>query len=116
MKYKYGKAVVTKDNAMTVYLATGFWSRLCGLLFRPALLSHEALWISPCSCVHTIGMRYAIDIVFLDAAMNVTAVYQNVRAGRARRCGKAQSVLEMSAGAAAAQGLFPGVKFQFFNG
>jgi len=41
-------------------------SRLVGLLADSSLKKHEALWLSPCKSVHTIGMRFSIDVVFLD--------------------------------------------------
>ena len=40
--------------------------RLVGLLLTPSLPEGEALWIAPCNSVHTLAMRYAIDVLFLD--------------------------------------------------
>ena len=35
-----------------------------------------------CGSVHTFGMRFAIDIAFLDREGRVLAVHENVRPGR----------------------------------
>jgi len=40
--------------------------RSSGLLFRARLKNNEILWIRRCKAVHTIGMRYPIDVYFLD--------------------------------------------------
>ena len=40
--------------------------RMRGLLGRPPLRPGQALLIDDCNMVHTIGMRYAIDVVFVD--------------------------------------------------
>lgn len=42
------------------------WDRLRGLLGRAPLRAGEGLLITPCASVHTIGMGYALDLVFLD--------------------------------------------------
>jgi uncharacterized protein len=41
-------------------------ARRTGLLERESLEPGEALWIVPSRGVHTIGMRFAIDLVALD--------------------------------------------------
>jgi uncharacterized protein len=61
------------------YLATALavadthWTRFRGLL---SLASHDfrngdGLWIVPCHGVHTLGMGFAIDVVYLDQALTV---------------------------------------------
>jgi len=54
--------------------AVGFGARLLGLLTGPP----RCLWLAPCSAVHTCGMRYPLDLVFLDTADFVLAVRQSV--------------------------------------
>jgi len=46
--------------------ATSYWSRLVGLMGRARLEADEALWLQPCNWVHTLGMRFAIDVLYLD--------------------------------------------------
>ena len=50
-----------------VRTAETFLSRLVGLLGTAAIAEGEGLWIVPCRSVHTLGMRYPIDVAFLDA-------------------------------------------------
>ena len=40
--------------------------RLKGLLGKMSLPDGEALIIKPCNCVHTLFMRFPIDVLFLD--------------------------------------------------
>ncbi|CAI3142691.1 hypothetical protein MWMV17_MWMV17_02264 [Acinetobacter calcoaceticus] len=62
-----------------VFIATSFFSRAAGLLFRKKLKENQCLLISPCTSIHTIGMRYNIDIVFIDAFGYVTDIYYDVK-------------------------------------
>lgn len=50
-----------------VAVADSWWRRLRGLLARPPLESGEGLLLLNCASVHTVGMRYPIDVAFLDA-------------------------------------------------
>lgn len=42
-------------------------SRLRGLLGRMKLRRDDGLWVRPCQGIHTIGMLFPIDVVYLDA-------------------------------------------------
>lgn len=88
--------------------ASTFVSRLAGLLTGPPLQAREALWIRPCSSVHTCFMRYAIDVVFLDKALQVVGIRQRLLPWRAAWARGAHSVLELPAGSARAYGFFEG--------
>jgi hypothetical protein len=52
--------------ATKVRKADSFMTRLIGLLKRDALGPEEALWLIPSKGIHTIGMKFPIDVVFLD--------------------------------------------------
>ena len=80
------------------------------LLVGAPLDTGEGLLIAPCSSIHTFGMRYAIDVVFVDRDARVVRVCPDVRAARARFAGGAHAVLELRAGVAAQHGLTPGVQ------
>jgi uncharacterized membrane protein (UPF0127 family) len=87
---------------LPVSVAWSAWSRLRGLLGRPAPAAGTGLLLPGCSSVHTIGMRYAIDVVFLDADARILSVRPRVQPGRwfvAHR--GAAFALEMAAGEAA---------------
>lgn len=98
----------TPAGALTVRIADSFVTRGLGLLVGKALGDGEGLLIAPCSAVHTVGMRYPIDVVFLDRQARVLKVCPAVRAGRMRFRLRAHAVLELRAGAAGRQGLTPG--------
>jgi len=79
-------------------LADGYFSRLVGLLGKTRCWARpgHALWILPSHGVHTIGMMFAIDLVFLDRDWRVVHVQEYVRPFRISRVAlKAQSVLEL---------------------
>lgn len=54
--------------ADTVEYARGPWRRGVGLLGRAALRGGEGLILAPCAGLHTIGMRFPIDVVYLRLA------------------------------------------------
>jgi hypothetical protein len=80
--------------------AETFVDRLRGLLGRASLGPDAALLIERCGAIHTLGMRFALDAVFLDRSWRVTRVVRNVRPGRLMVCGgwRAARVLESEAG------------------
>lgn len=99
----------TPGGQLRVRRATNFLTRARGLLFGPALDADEALLIAPCSSIHTFGMRYPIDVVFLDRHARVVQVSPEVGARRIRFGRGAVAVLELRAGGAARLGLRAGV-------
>jgi uncharacterized membrane protein (UPF0127 family) len=52
--------------ATKVRKADSFVTRLVGLLKRKNLGPEEALWLMPSKGIHTIGMKFPIDVVFLS--------------------------------------------------
>jgi uncharacterized protein len=73
-------------------------TRRRGLLGRAELREGEGLWIVPCESVHTIGMRFAIDLVYLDRKSRVRKVRGSVPPLRVSACLTAHSVLELPPG------------------
>ena len=51
---------------MKIRRADTEWSRLRGLLGKSRLDSGEGLWIVPSQGIHTVGMAFSIDVLFLD--------------------------------------------------
>lgn len=96
------------ELACKVRLAQRFFERGRGLLGYPRLLPGQALWIAPCPSIHTVGMGYAIDVVFLDADNRVLRVSCAVLPLRFRMCRDAVSVVELLAGQADALSLRKG--------
>jgi uncharacterized membrane protein (UPF0127 family) len=74
-------------------------ARLRGLLGRLRLRSDEALWVVPSRGIHTVGLLFQIDVIYLDSECRVVHLIENLgplRIGPLRlRC---NSVLELPAG------------------
>ncbi|WP_414040869.1 DUF192 domain-containing protein [Acidithiobacillus sp. M4-SHS-6] len=60
-------------------LASTPWSRAKGLLGKRRLSAEEALWLRPCRAVHTWGMGFPIDLVWLDGEGRILALREGLR-------------------------------------
>src|SRR6185369_8312705 len=90
-------------------VADTHWTRLRGLLGTRTLAPGEALWIVPCRQVHMLGMRYAIDVAFLDEAGAVLRTIPELPPWRiSPAVTDAASVLELPAGALGRLGIDAG--------
>lgn len=86
--------------ATRVERAGNFLARSFGLLLRARVRPDEGLWLESCSAIHTMGMRAAIDVIFLDAERRVVRMCADVRSFRpALSCRGARSVVELGSGA-----------------
>jgi uncharacterized protein len=72
-------------------------ARLLGLAFLDRAEAGEGLLIPRCRSVHTFGMRFALDLIFLAADGRVVEVRREVPPRRLARCQAADSVLELPA-------------------
>jgi uncharacterized protein len=70
--------------ATDLAVADTHWTRLRGLLGLSAddFRNGSGLWIVPCHGVHTLGMSFPIDVVYLDRAHTVIDVHAAVRPWR----------------------------------
>ena len=85
--------------AAQVWLADRWWLRLRGLLGRNPLREGEGLMLEPCKAVHMVGMRYPIDVVFIDRQGGVVATYHGLQPGsRSHWHQQAALALELRAG------------------
>jgi uncharacterized protein len=96
-------------HELDVMLASTMWTRMRGLLGRPALQSGQAMLIRSCNLIHTVGMRYPIDVVFLRRDGMVVKVAAAVLPRRMRGSLRAQCVLELAAGEAERCAIAPGL-------
>lgn len=78
--------------------STTFWSRLRGLHGLTPLPEHHGMFISPCKAIHTLGMRGCIDVVFVDAHLQVVKRIDSMCANRGAGCWAARSVIELPPG------------------
>ena len=76
-------------------------TRLLGLMGLRDLDRRQALLLPRCRSVHTFGMRFSLDLVWLDASGRVLRQDACVPPGRLRACRAAGAVVEVSAGAGA---------------
>ena len=96
------KVVLRRSGATLVeYVepALSLFDRMKGLLGRQSLGPNKAIYLSPCSAVHTFFMRFKLDLVFLDKNLVVTRVVSGASPNRIVAGGRgARSVLEMESG------------------
>jgi hypothetical protein len=81
----------------SVFVAASPLVRLLGLAWLRTLAPGAALLFPRCRSVHTFGMRFALDLVWLDAAGAVVRVDRGVPPRRLRWCLRARAVLELGA-------------------
>ena len=87
------------ELACNLVKAENLFARMKGLLGRSSLPTGEALLLKPCNSIHTFGMRFAIDVIFLDRKNRVVAITKNMQPNRLTRLYlHAASVLELPAG------------------
>ncbi len=68
--------------ATKAVVADSIGLRIKGLLGKNQLAAGEALIIKPCNSIHTFGMRFAIDVVFIDRDNKITGIIHNLRPNR----------------------------------
>lgn len=92
----------------TVEVAHTFAERSRGLLGRTALAPDRGMLIERCNAIHTLFMKFPIDVVFLDRTGAPVKVVKNIRPGRVCVWGgwRAKKTLELAAGTAA-EGVTP---------
>ena len=87
--------------------------RRTGLLKHSGLAPGEGLWISPCEGVHTFGMKFPIDVLFLNRKKKVHKNRPNMVRGRISLKLLAHSVLELPAGRIEETQTQPGDQLEF---
>ena len=85
-------------------IADTFFNRLKGLLGTSVLPAGEALLICPCNNIHMFGMKYSIDVAFVDDSDRVLKTVEALRPGRFACCSEARYVVEMPCGTLLATG------------
>lgn len=88
--------------ALEVDVAITRATRRRGLLGRESLGATEGLLLSPCKAVHTVGMRFPIDVVFIDRDGRAVRIVPALAPWRIAMSARAKAVIELAAGTAAA--------------
>ena len=96
---------------LEVRRADTFVRRLVGLLRERRPRPRRALWLEPCAFVHTCGMRFALDLVFLDGDARVLAVREQVPPWSIVGCPGARVTVELAAGSIASRGIEVGQRW-----
>jgi uncharacterized membrane protein (UPF0127 family) len=81
-----------------VPVAAGLQARLLGLAFLDRVEAGPGLLIPRCSSVHTFGMRFSLDVYFLDGDLLLLAVHREIPARRVVSHRGADAVLEIPPG------------------
>lgn len=109
-RFRDGRATLTCDGepAAPLEIAASYRARTRGLLGRDGV--EGAILLTPSTSVHTVRMRFGIDVAYLDRALRVISVVQMRpnRVGMVRP--RARHVLEAEWGAFARWGIRPGAQ------
>jgi uncharacterized protein len=82
---------------LDVRTARGPLARLLGLAGLRELPAHAGLLLPRTRSVHTFGMRFALDLVWIDAEGRIMRIDCTVRPCRLRGCRGARAVIELRA-------------------
>lgn len=83
-------------NALSV--ADTVLATLVGLLGKRNLGPGEGLWLVPCQSIHTMWMRFPIDVIFLDNGKTVIYMIEKMKPFRiSKHVSRARSVIELPA-------------------
>lgn len=108
---KHGRIYRDNDQALIldkVMLTTTALERMRGLLGRNELTDSEGLLIKPCSSIHTIGMSYPIDVIFITRDWIISKIVHNIGHFRMAWCRQSHMVLEANTNCIARCDLEPG--------
>jgi uncharacterized membrane protein (UPF0127 family) len=94
---RFRRLTRTQLRGLEVPVATSFLSRFLGLALLPRELAGPGLLVPRCRSVHTFGMRFRLDLLFLDADEGVLEIRRDVPPARVARCARAAAVLEVPA-------------------
>lgn len=65
-----------------VKIANTFFSRLRGLLPKNIKSKDHILVLMPCKCIHTFGMSYAIDVIFVSKEGRILKIINDMKPNR----------------------------------
>jgi uncharacterized membrane protein (UPF0127 family) len=94
-----GLATEPVGNGLTLHVASAYNARRKGLAKMDAMPPDHGLHIMRCNSIHTIGMRFALDLVWLAKDGRVVRVDEDIAPRRFKLCTGARTVIETRAGA-----------------
>lgn len=84
--------------ASRVEIAVSRRARRRGLLGRMRLDANAALVLVPCAAIHTMFMRFPIDVIFVNREGRVVRIVSRMGPWRIAICTAARGVIELAAG------------------
>ena len=102
-----GRVVVAR-----LEMARSLWKQTIGLLGRKQFSADAGMWLEPCNSIHTFGMQFTIDVLFLDASGALVRAVPRVKPWRV--CWpvwRARVVVEIPEGAIAARNIQVGNRY-----
>lgn len=90
----------TSNASLSIEVATTPFKRMQGLLGRKRLPTGHGLLLYPCNAIHTIGMKFALDVRFFDKNGKLIHIVRDVQPGKFFLWGgfHARTTLETAAG------------------
>jgi len=109
MKYL---TLVTINSTFNIMNANTWFLRLRGLLGRK-LKENEGMLIEPCNSVHTLWMKYDLDVIYINKNNQIVKIIKKLKPWKLSVCGTAYKTLELPVGTADYIGLKVGDFLEF---
>ncbi|OUS31243.1 hypothetical protein A9Q99_04395 [Gammaproteobacteria bacterium 45_16_T64] len=94
-------------DGLFISKANSWLKRLVGLLGHSSLSDNSAMLFEPGGSIHTIGMRFAIDVIYLDKQNKVLKIVTDMKSFRFSIAPKGtRAVLELASGNAKRTGIY----------
>ncbi|HZJ77281.1 MAG TPA: DUF192 domain-containing protein [Clostridia bacterium] len=92
---KKGDTVIIND----LEIADSFFKRLLGLMYRKSMGENHGLLLVPCNQIHTFGMKFPIDALFLSCDYVIIQMEKSIKPHKVLKTVKNSNyVLELPAG------------------
>ncbi len=116
MKYKRCRVYKAKSEEVIfseVLMPTDFFSRAKGLLGRPEMTELEGLLFLKCNSIHMLGMRFPIDLIFLDSLGEIIRCVRSLKPWRLAMSSDSNITLEVKQGSINKHQLQPGMQLRW---
>ncbi|MEW8506908.1 MAG: DUF192 domain-containing protein [Candidatus Thiodiazotropha sp.] len=105
----------TDSSTIQAWIADSYFTRLRGLLGKKQLSDNHGLLLEGCASVHTFGMRYPLDLVFLDKSGKVIKCQKGVKPFRTASARGAYYTLELNNGMICNQDISENDQYSWIN-
>jgi len=111
----YIKAKDKNIADLVIFSTENMKERTKGLLALPTLKKSQGLLLNRCRSVHTMGMPYTIDVIYLTKKNKIIKIVSSLKPYRMSACIFANRTLEMLAGEAERLSLSTGMTLHLPN-